>query len=165
MEGTDHVEQVQKGCGCCCGCGFGNSGVLAHMDRHLSIHGLLTRWGVAPSPSSENDSYYQLKERKLIMVITNKTFKGLSRDVRQLSPMLVASMPEALKGRGIICRKVSAKEVELLASLLKGCQWKLAKAMLRHLLCKCGWWQVLKAIHMNCELRMRAPLLMAACWE
>ena len=98
-------------------------------------------------------------------MISQKTFKGLSREVRQLSPILCLAMPEALQGRGIICQKVKALEVELLLTFIKECDWKLAKFHLRHLLCKCGWWQVLKAIQNNCELRMRAGLLMAICWE
>ena len=98
-------------------------------------------------------------------MISQKTIKGLSREVRQLSPILCASMPEALEGRGIICRKVKELEVELLLSFIKNADWKLAKFQLRHLLCKCGWWQVVKAINGNCELRMRVWVMFPVVWN
>lgn len=105
-----------------------------------------------------------MKGKEKIM-LANKTFKTLNREVRQLGAILPLAMPEALAGRGIICRKVKEHEIELLLSFLKGGDFRMAKFHLRHLLCKCGWWQVIKAINLNLELRMRVWLLFPVIWE
>ena len=92
--------------------------------------------------------------------VSNQTIKNtLNRECRQFMFMLPAGMPEALNGRGFICRKVRTNEVELLASLLKSGEMRMARMMMRHLLCKCGVWQLAKAIANNLELRMRAHIL------
>ena len=98
-------------------------------------------------------------------MISQKTFKTLGREVRQFAEVLPVAMPEALEGRGIICRKVKPLEIELLSSLLKEGDFRLAKFHLRHLLCKCGWWQVVKAIQVNVELRSRVWLMFPVIWN
>ena len=98
-------------------------------------------------------------------MLSNKTLKTLPREMRQFTEILPVAIPEALVGRGIICRKVKVLELELLSSLLKEGNFKLAKFHLRHLLCKCGWWQIVKAIHMNCELRQRVWVMFPVIWN
>ena len=98
-------------------------------------------------------------------MLANKTIKALPREIQQLGAVLPLAMPEALKGRGIICRKVREMEIELLLSFLKTGDFKLARVMIRHLLCKCGWWQVVKAIHTNIELRMRVWVMFPVVWN
>lgn len=97
-------------------------------------------------------------------MLANKTFKNLNRELRQFGEILPVAMPEALMGRGIICRKVKEMEIELLLNFLKAGDFRMAKFHLRHLLCKCGWWQVVKAIHTNVELKMRVWLLFPVIW-
>ena len=94
-----------------------------------------------------------------------KTVKTLGRELRQFAEVLPVAMPEALRGRGIICRKVKEREIELLLSFLKAGEFKLARVMLRHLLCKCGWWQIVKSIHTNLELRMRVWVMFPSYLE
>ena len=92
--------------------------------------------------------------------VSNQTIKhSLNRECRQFMIMLPVGMPEAIEGRGMICRKVRTMEVELLASLLKAGEMRMARMMIRHLLCKCGVWQIAKAVANNLELRMRAHIL------
>ena len=98
--------------------------------------------------------------------VSNQTIKStLNRECQQLMMMLPAGMPEALEGRGMICRKVRSGEVEMLASLLKAGNMRLARMMLTHLLCKCGVWQLAKAVSMNLELRMRAHILLGLAFQ
>ena len=98
--------------------------------------------------------------------ISNQTIKAtLNRECRQLMMMLPAGMPEALEGHGMICRKVRQGEVELLASLLKSGEMRMARMMLKHLLCWCGTWQIAKAIANNLELRMRAHILIGLTFQ
>ena len=98
-------------------------------------------------------------------MISQKTFKALGREVRQFAEVLPVAMPEALEGRGIICRKVKEGEMEMLLQFLKTGNFRRAHMMIRHLLCKCGVWQIVKAIHMNCELRMRVWVMFPVIWE
>ena len=98
-------------------------------------------------------------------MVNEKTFKTLGREVRQFAEILPVAMPEALVGRGIICRKVKPMEIELLLNFLKEGDFRLAKFHLRHLLCKCGVWQIVKAIHTNVELRMRVWLMFPVVWN
>ena len=97
--------------------------------------------------------------------VSNKTIKALPRECQQLLAMLPEGMPEALKGRGMICRKVRQTEVEILTNLLKAGEMRLARVMLRHLLCKCGCWQVVKAIANTLELRMRTHVLLGLAFQ
>ena len=98
-------------------------------------------------------------------MLSNKTVKALPREIQQFGAVLPLALPEALKGRGIICRKVKESEIEMLLGFLKEGDFKLARVMIRHLLCKCGWWQVVKAIHMNLELRMRVWIMFPVVWN
>ena len=98
-------------------------------------------------------------------MINIKTFKALPREVRQFGEILPIAMPEALKGRGIICRKVKQGEIEMLLSFLKAGDFRMARVMIRHLLCKCGWWQVVKAFQNNLELRMRVWIMFPIVWN
>ena len=98
-------------------------------------------------------------------MVSNKTFKALGRELRQFAEVLPVAMPEALVGRGIICRKVKEGEIEMLLSFLKEGNFKLARVMIRHLLCKCGWWQIVRAIQMNVELRMRVWVMFPVVWS
>ena len=97
-------------------------------------------------------------------MVSNKTIKALGREVRQFAEVLPWAMPEALEGRGMICRKVKEQEQELLLGFLKEGNFKLARVMIRHLLCKCGWWQVVKACQGNVELRMRVWVMFPVVW-
>ena len=98
-------------------------------------------------------------------MLANKTVKSLPREVQQFGAVLPLAMPEALKGRGIICRKVKEKEMEMLLGFLKTGDFKLARVMVRHLLNKCGWWQVVKAFQGNLELRMRIWVMFPVVWN
>ena len=98
-------------------------------------------------------------------MVSEKTFKTLGREVRQFAEVLPHAMPEALVGRGFICRKVKPLEIELLLQFLKEGDFILAKFHIRHLLCKCGWWQIVKAIQMDCELRARVWLMFPVIWS
>ena len=98
-------------------------------------------------------------------MINEKTFKRLGRELRQFAEVLPVAIPEALEGRGIICRKVKEGEIEMLLGFLKTGDFRLAHIMIRHLLCKCGWWQIVKAINANCELRMRVWLMFPVIWN
>ena len=98
-------------------------------------------------------------------MLSMKTIKTLNREVQQFGAILPLAVPEALAGRGIICRKVKEMEVELLLSFLKAGEFRMAKYHLRHLLCKCGWWQLVKAIQNNQELRMRVWVLFPVVWN
>ena len=98
--------------------------------------------------------------------VSNQTIKqSLNRECRQFLFMLSAGMPEAIEGRGFICRKVRQGEVELLASLLKAGEMRMARMMIRHLLCKCGTWQLAKAVSLNLELRLRASILIGLTFQ
>ena len=98
-------------------------------------------------------------------MLANKTVKSLPREVQQFGAVLPLAMPEALKGRGIICRKVKEEEMEMLLGFLKAGDFKLARVMVRHLLNKCGWWQVVKAFQGNLELRMRIWVMFPVVWN
>ena len=97
--------------------------------------------------------------------ISNKTIKTLPRVCQQLLVMLPEGMPEALEGRGIICRRMRAGEVEMLSAFLKAGEMRLARMMLRHLLCRCGVWQVAKGVSLHLELRMRADQLLGLAFQ
>lgn len=98
-------------------------------------------------------------------MVANKTVKTLGREVQQFGAVLPLAFPEALQGRWFICRKVKEMEIELLLRFLKAGEFRMAKYHLRHLLCKCGWWQVLKALNGNVELRMRVWTMFPAIWN
>lgn len=97
-------------------------------------------------------------------MLANKTVKTLNREVQQFGAILPLAMPEALEGRGIICRRVKEREIEMLLGFLKAGNFKLARVMIRHLLNKCGWWQVVKAIQNNLELRTRVWVMFPVIW-
>ena len=97
-------------------------------------------------------------------MLANKTFKALPREIRQFGEILPLAMPEALKGRGIICRKVKDSESEMLLQFLKTGDFRMSHMMVRHLLNKCGWWQVVKACQANIELRTRVWVLFPVVW-
>lgn len=97
--------------------------------------------------------------------VSNKTIKTLPRVCRQLLVMLPEGMPEAIEGRGFICRTLRVSEAELLASFLKAGEMRLARMMLRHLLCKCGVWQLVKGVANNLELRLRADQLIGLAFQ
>lgn len=98
-------------------------------------------------------------------MVSKKTFKALGLEVKQFATVLPLAMPEALEGRGIICRKVKEGEIEMLLGFLKAGEFKLARVMVRHLLCKCGWWQLVKVCQNNLELRARVWLLFPVVWN
>ena len=153
------MEQSKNGClecylGCCCGCA-----VLACLDNPCNIYDVLTGRGACP-PANLNPN-----GKTIMSFISNKTIKTLPRECRQLLAMLPSGMPEALEGRGFICRKMRANEAEMLASFLKAGEMRLARMMLRHLLCRCGAWQIAKCISQNLELRLRADQLLGIAFQ